>query len=265
MIANTPRIPAYTFVLCVVACVLASVPALAEVNEADEEAALEADMAQARERVRELRERRASEQEATTWQAHIDFPARGRVRVTRHRPRPAPVYVDVAPCPRCSDELPLPRKRSTFYAEPRAHWTLIGGRSSSSAALSIGGLVRERLQIGAIVAGSWQRGGPDGTGDLWLANGGIDTSFFVVSHRFFRLGLGGAITAGAYGLRRDGGMELSSVFSLEPRASVEFRPLTWLAIGADGGYRFAWSHREASLGYGALSGPYAGAFIRLGL
>ncbi|MCC6807671.1 MAG: hypothetical protein IT381_09625 [Deltaproteobacteria bacterium] len=254
---------------------LFSLPAFAEDSEDDQtaerervEASLEADMEAARARIRALKDRKREEAKAFAqkWRSRRDEERAARMQPTNWPQQP--VVVNVEPCPTC-DVRPEPcdapvRKRS-FYAEPRLGWTLLNRRSGGVASLSLGGLVRERVQIGVTLNVLYARGAGADNADAGLAYGGIDTTVLVLNHRFIRIGVGALLGGGAYGYARDGGLEYGSLFAAEPHANVEFRPLKWLALGIDGGYRFAIGGPRASMDYRAMSGPVVAGFIRFGL
>ncbi len=133
-----------------------------------EEAALEADMAASRARIRELRQRkkhvRVQEYEAASEEPYF-------------RPRP---------------------RKSTFFAEPRVGWSMLNRRSGGSMGLLIGGVIRERVQLAASINTLYSpRGGVDWPG-AGLAYGGLDPAIIIVRHDIVRFSLGGMLGGGGY-------------------------------------------------------------------
>lgn len=187
--------------------------------------------------------------------------ARARIKELKYRKKQVRLQYQAAQVLEPVQEV----RKSSFFAEPRVGWSLLNQRSGASVGLSIGGVIRERVQLGVSLNAVYA---PNGRGD-WLgaglAYGGLDTAVIIVRHRFIHLSFGGLLGGGAYLYTRDGGLEFGSVFTGVPHADLEVRPVRWLALGASGGYRFALGHPQASMNWKALSGPEVSAYIRFGL
>ena len=73
---------------------------------------------------------------------------------------------------------------------------------------------------------------------------------------------GGAVSV----VQAHGGTAGEAIFVLEPKLEIEIAPrgIRALRFGAQGSYRFVSAFELAGLGARALSGPAAGAFVKLG-